>query len=135
MTKDKLTVIYGILNVGLIAVIWIFLFLPGWVQYGMFDKLQLYFSSPGGIFSFIGGLILIPALILNLIYILSEEGDKSGRIAFSLGVAGWSICILGSIMGLLLLNRYKFISPILILIFDGVLICMGIMLYIRIKSD
>ena len=77
MAKDKLTVIYGIIYTSLIVVIWIFLFVIGVCDSYYHDYILFYLMSPGGMFTFLGALFLVPSFIFNMVFFLSDEGNTS----------------------------------------------------------
>ena len=135
MVRDKLLLIYGIINVCLIAVVWILLFMPGWYAGFSTPIPSLYFVTPGGGINFYGSFFLVPSLILNLVFILSKEGNTSGKVGFGLGVPGWILNLIGSITGILYMFYFTFISPIIILILDIFLIVSGALLFSRCYSD
>ncbi|HUX98469.1 MAG TPA: hypothetical protein VMV49_02830 [Candidatus Deferrimicrobium sp.] len=97
MAKDGTTIILGIIYCAIVGLCWIFMCFP---YYSYF--LGPYFvSTPGGIFAFLGNLVLIPSFIMYMIFFCSTEGSTSASVGFGLGIAGWVLGMTGQILEML----------------------------------
>ena len=93
MAKDTTTVTFGIIYTVCIGLCWILLFFP--TCYYIYC--YAYVATPGGIFSLVGDLLLVPSLILYLIFFFSDEGHTSASVGFGLGLPGWILGLIGQV--------------------------------------
>ncbi|MHA1253185.1 MAG: hypothetical protein ACTSRP_24600 [Candidatus Helarchaeota archaeon] len=139
MPKDKITIIFGSIYCTFVISIWILLFsvVRLYSYYGGYLTI-FYFMTFNGFIIFFGACFLVPSLILNLIFFISESGNTSGKVGFGLGVPGWVFCMIGSITGLFfwdMFSNFGVSTTIFALICSISLIVFGSLLFSRCYSD
>ncbi|MDD1777005.1 MAG: hypothetical protein LUQ65_02475 [Candidatus Helarchaeota archaeon] len=140
IAKDSVTVYIGIVYISLIILQWITQFLP--YNYAIWNPVFLdyvYYNSifilngSTWVFLILGAVLLIPCFILNIIFIASSQGTKSGKAGFGLGAAAWVYLVIAPLSiyldpNHLILTPYV---PLLSAILTICLIIFGILLFTR----
>ena len=123
-TRDRIKLIWGIVNLSLMGLVWIF-----WISW-------IYWYSPifmidngffwGGVFFY------VPAFILNAVFFAQARGTTSGSVGFGLGVPGWGLCLIGIFWEIRFPYFTDTVSIIFYLIITSLIILSGIILFTRV---
>lgn len=127
MANDKTAIGMGVPFLILIAISWFLGFLRGDCHY--YPCYPWIYTNPGGILTLIGLLLFIPAFILTIVF-LATQNSSCESTAFGLAFPGWFLVIIGAGIGLYY-TVSSYILPALLIVFICPQIILGFGLFAR----